>query len=66
MSEKIIRVSFSNIERNSFISVKSTGKIITVYKSENTTVDTEIFAEIEIFPSLVLRLVMRKWKFMSF
>lgn len=65
MSEKISWISLRSIKCNSFIGIESSGEVITVDDSENSSVDVEVHAEIEVSPGVVLGLVIWEWELVS-
>jgi hypothetical protein len=61
MSEQILRISFRLAKWNSFISIESFGKIITVDNSEDSGIDIKVHSNIEIPPGIVFALIIWEW-----
>jgi len=60
MSKVILRVRFSSTKSYSLILVETSGEIITVDNTENSTVDVKILCQIEILPRVILGLISGK------
>jgi len=65
VSEQILRVAFGLAESDALIGVESSGELVAVDNSEDSSVDIEVHADVEVSPGVVLALVMGQWELVS-
>jgi len=65
MGEEVLWVTFWASESNSFVGEESSGKVITVTDSEDSLVNIEVHADVEIAPDVVFGLVLWVWELVS-
>jgi len=65
VSKVILRVAFSGTKCLSLIGVETSGEVITIDYTENSTVDVEILGQIKILPRVILGLIVRKRELVS-
>jgi hypothetical protein len=65
VGEEVLWVTFWASESNSFVGEESSGKVITVTDSEDSLVNIEVHADVEIAPDVVFGLVLWVWELVS-
>ena len=58
MSEQILRVALLGAEDDTLVGIESPGEVIAVDNSENSLVDVEVDANVEVLPNVVFGLVL--------
>ena len=63
--EKIFWVALRWVKSNSFIGVESSGEVITVNDSENSSVHIEVHSDVKVLPDVVIGWIFWSWELVS-
>jgi hypothetical protein len=66
VSKEILWVTFRSVEVVSLVLIESSCELVAVDDPENSLVDIKVHSNIEIFPGVILGLIIWEWKFVSF
>jgi len=65
VSEQIFWVPFWSAESNTLVGVESSGEIIAVDNSENSSVHIEVHSNVKVLPDVVLGWILWSWELVS-
>jgi len=65
LGEQVLWVSLVWVKSNTFVGKESSSEVIAADNSEYSLVDIEILGNVQVFPGVVLGLILWVWEFVS-